>query len=442
MSSKSYLSRTALKMFTAIFVTVTCLSQANCLDYQLSSPRFLLGDSVAVEIIPHALEGLTQGRSTPATNSEFERVSDGIPPTQIGSGNARDPVIIYLWSVYQRSPTKRDGHGDFTWKDQAAAKRAGMSVQDYVIGGMDPDFREQLYHAGLAMDLAGIPWTILSGFRDDYRQGIAVGLKAHAGNSFHGGSVATGGYGHGCAVDVASVDGLSNQEVWQWLALHGADFALRRPLPGIDPAHVQPRGAWHEFAALLRSHRTGPQGAPDIAAAEKDLPTSLAASKSSWGDLSKTAREPCTDSALRIGEGNQATRKGESERKRITDLITDSSGDLKILKDTRADSGLHGVTSDPSPRSKPSRPLPLDKRNQTWFIQLTGGASEAVALGSYYRLQRKFGRILGAYRPVVARPEARARWYRTRIAMNTRATADKLCASLRSAGGDCLVMPR
>ena len=28
--------------------------------------------------------------------------------------------------------------GDFTWKDPAAANRAGMSLQDYVIGGIDP----------------------------------------------------------------------------------------------------------------------------------------------------------------------------------------------------------------------------------------------------------------------------------------------------------------
>jgi hypothetical protein len=126
-----------------------------------------------------------------------------------------------------------------------------MSVSDYVIGGMDPDFRELLYHAGLAMDLAGIHWTILSGFRDDYRQSIAAGLKAHPGNSFHGGSIATGGYGHGCAADLASADGVSNQDVWQWLAVHGAEFGLQRPLPAVDPAHVQPRGAWHGLAAVL-----------------------------------------------------------------------------------------------------------------------------------------------------------------------------------------------
>ena len=33
--------------------------------------------------------------------------------------------------------------GDFTWKDPIAAKRAGMSLKDYVIGGMDPGFKLQ-----------------------------------------------------------------------------------------------------------------------------------------------------------------------------------------------------------------------------------------------------------------------------------------------------------
>src|SRR5207244_2655032 len=106
---------------------------------------------------------------------------------------------------------------------------------------------------GLAMDAAGVQWTILSGFRDDYRQGLAAGLRAHPGKSFHGGSIATGGYGYGCAVDVAHADRDLNQVVWQWLTLHGAEFGLQRPLPRRDPAHVQPRGGWHELAATLRA---------------------------------------------------------------------------------------------------------------------------------------------------------------------------------------------
>jgi hypothetical protein len=154
--------------------------------------------------------------------------------------------------VYQRSAAKHDSDGDFTWKDAAAAARTGLSMPDYVIGGMDPDFRQQLFDLGQAMDAAGIDWTILSAFRDDYRQSLAVGFKAHVGNSFHGGSAATGGYGHGCAVDIAGADGVSNDLVWNWLDQHAGEFGLRRPLPRVDPAHVQPTAGWHERAAALR----------------------------------------------------------------------------------------------------------------------------------------------------------------------------------------------
>ena len=167
-----------------------------------------------------------------------------------------DEVDQYLWSVYQRSGAKLDSHGDFTWKDAAAAARLDLSVQEYVIDGMDQDFRELLFHAGQAMDAAGINWTILSAFRDDYRQNIARGYKAHDSNSFHGGTAATGGYGHGCAVDLASTDGdLFNSIVWNWLDQHAGQFALYRPLGRVDPAHVQPRTSWHETAAMLRNER-------------------------------------------------------------------------------------------------------------------------------------------------------------------------------------------
>lgn len=166
-----------------------------------------------------------------------------------------DEVSQYLWEVYQRTPTKKDGSGDFTWKDPTAAKRVGMSLPKYVIGGMDPDFREQLYHAGRAMDAAGVPWSILSAFRDDYRQRIASGIKASGGNSLHGGSRRTGGYGHGQAVDVAAVEDGEMSEVWRWIDANGAKYGLHRPMPGYDPAHVQSRGEWRKLAASLRQAR-------------------------------------------------------------------------------------------------------------------------------------------------------------------------------------------
>jgi hypothetical protein len=165
-----------------------------------------------------------------------------------------DEVNQYLWGVYERSTVKRDGSGDFTWKDAASAARLGMTLGDYVIVGMDRDFRELLYRAGLAMDAAGFRWTILSGFRDDYRQGLASGYKARIGDSLHGGSITTGGYGHGCAVDITDADS-NPQSLRTWLDANSALLNLERPLPGIDPAHVQARGPWHEVATMLRHER-------------------------------------------------------------------------------------------------------------------------------------------------------------------------------------------
>jgi hypothetical protein len=162
----------------------------------------------------------------------------------------------YLWEVYQRAPIKKDSTGDFTWKDPTAANRMGLSLQDYVIGGMDPGFREQLYNAGRAMDADGIHWSMLSAFRDDYRQRLAAGFKARGGNSLHGGSRRTGGYGHGRAVDVTAGEGTNPEDVWKWIDAHGAKYGLARPMPGNDPAHVQQRGESGKVASTFRQKRT------------------------------------------------------------------------------------------------------------------------------------------------------------------------------------------
>jgi hypothetical protein len=177
-----------------------------------------------------------------------------IPPDWSKDLTEMDEVSQYLWEVYQRAPKKVDGSGDFTWKDPMAAKRISMSLPKYVIGGMDPDFREQLYHMGRAMDTDGVKWAILSAFRDDYRQGIASGIKAGARNSLHGGSLRTGGYGHGRAVDVTNADGDADV-VWDWIDNNGAKFGLHRPMRSYDPVHVQSTGEWRKLASTLRKNR-------------------------------------------------------------------------------------------------------------------------------------------------------------------------------------------
>jgi hypothetical protein len=194
-------------------------------------------------------------------------------------------VDRYLWQLYQRTPkedsVKESTHRqvtlrkkgrmitvtrtsttvvdeDFAWKDPKAAKNAGMSLTDYVIGGVDRDFRLRLFQLLHAAERAGLAPGITSGFRDDYRQSIASGLKAANNRSYHGGSL-RGGYGHGLAADVVSIKGatraerLRNSEIlWKWVDDHGNQFGIGRPYLDRDPPHVAPIDG-EEFA----HHRPG-----------------------------------------------------------------------------------------------------------------------------------------------------------------------------------------
>jgi hypothetical protein len=135
---------------------------------------------------------------------------------------------------------------DFGWKDPKAAQKAGMSLKDYVIGGMDQEFRRKLYNTLRAMDDAGFSPGITSGFRDDYRQELANGNKAAPDSSYHGGS-RRGGYGHGLAADLVSVKGETRAErctwseiLWKWIDAHEKELGIGRPYLDKDPPHVAP----------------------------------------------------------------------------------------------------------------------------------------------------------------------------------------------------------
>jgi len=207
-------------------------------------------------------------------------------------------VDQYLWSLYQRAPKvdtirvpeqvevkiKKKGKTrvvtktvtklvdeDFTWKDPKAAQKAGMSLVDYVIGGMDRSFKLRLYRALHALDEAGLSPAITSGFRDDYRQSLASGNKAATDSSYHGGS-RRGGHGHGLAVDLVSVKGetraerfISSEKLWKWVDAHGKEFGIGRPYLDKDPPHVAPidgkeyadhRGGSNVQPAALETNRS------------------------------------------------------------------------------------------------------------------------------------------------------------------------------------------
>jgi hypothetical protein len=209
--------------------------------------------------------GVPPSDAYPIDIGEIDRVDECIDATVC--------IDRYLWSLYERTTkidtirvpqeikvaVKRKGRiriitktvskfvvENFAWKDPEAARKAQMSPQDYVIGGMDPAFRVTLYHALRALDDAGLMPGITSAFRDDYRQAIASGQKARNDRSFHGGSF-RGGYGHGLAADIVSVKGATHAEqlassdvMWKFIDAHEKELGIGRPYLDWDAPHVGP----------------------------------------------------------------------------------------------------------------------------------------------------------------------------------------------------------
>lgn len=210
----------------------------------------------------------------------FAAVSPTDPVQNVARPEALDACLEpdvcidqYLWSLYERTAkvdtvkvperikvtVKNKGKTqtvvktltkyvteDFAWKDPIAAQKAGMSLKDYVIGGMDRGFKRKLYDALRAMDDAGLSPGITSGFRDDYRQQLASGNKAAPDSSYHGGS-RRGGYGHALAADLVSVKGETRAErckwseiLWKWIDAHEKELGIGRPYLDKDPPHVAP----------------------------------------------------------------------------------------------------------------------------------------------------------------------------------------------------------
>jgi hypothetical protein len=264
------------------------------------------GDAAVADVMA-AAESVTATDATAASDEPNSIVEAALPdssqttppkkpPVRLATASTADPVLgdakeassveiideclvadicidRYLWALYQRTPkedsikvherrkvtVKKKGKTvtvtksftklvdeDFTWKDPKAAEKAGMPMMDYVIGGMDRSFKLKLFHTLRAAEEAGLSPGITSAFRDDYRQSIASGLKAATDRSYHGGSF-RGGYGHGLAADVVSVNGatraqrwVSTESLWKWIDAHGTELGIGRPYLDRDPPHLAP----------------------------------------------------------------------------------------------------------------------------------------------------------------------------------------------------------
>jgi hypothetical protein len=88
-------------------------------------------------------------------------------------------------------------------------------------------------------------------------------------------------------------------------------------------------------------------------------------------------------------------------------------------------------------------PAPVMKPLDPWGVQLVGSSSDATALTAYHQLQGRYASILGGREPrVLHHGLARGSmgWARVHVGTESRASAEKLCGELRSAGGSCTVL--
>jgi len=107
------------------------------------------------------------------------------------------------------------------------------------------------------------------------------------------------------------------------------------------------------------------------------------------------------------------------------------------------------VASEPAPAAPaaivPASPAPAVASGGAFVVQLAAVREEAAAKSAYEALQKKHPALLGGHALDVERADLGERgiFYRVRAAgFTTRDAAIRTCASLKSAGQDCMVRPR
>ncbi len=79
-----------------------------------------------------------------------------------------------------------------------------------------------------------------------------------------------------------------------------------------------------------------------------------------------------------------------------------------------------------------------------WGVQVAGNFSRARAVSAYSAMQKRFPAVIGNKSPMVisGRMPGRGRraFFQVRVPAASRAEAEEVCAKLRAAGGNCVVL--
>ncbi len=95
--------------------------------------------------------------------------------------------------------------------------------------------------------------------------------------------------------------------------------------------------------------------------------------------------------------------------------------------------------------TKSAEPIAPKPRPGPWALQLIGDHSKSIAIAQFASLRQKFPTILGPRAPEIVSRRIGGRvptyWYQVRVSEISRQRATMLCTRLKSAGGQCLVIP-
>ncbi|WP_374545284.1 lytic transglycosylase domain-containing protein [Rhodoblastus sp.] len=95
--------------------------------------------------------------------------------------------------------------------------------------------------------------------------------------------------------------------------------------------------------------------------------------------------------------------------------------------------------------AKSTEPPTSKSRPGPWALQLIGDRSKSSAVAQYANLRQKFPTILGPRAPEIVSRRIGGRlptfWYQIRVSEASRQRATTLCTRLKSAGGECVVIP-
>ena len=116
---------------------------------------------------------------------------------------------------------------------------------------------------------------------------------------------------------------------------------------------------------------------------------------------------------------------------------SDSNAPLSLTPNSSAQRGAPMRTAS----APAARPLTTNSSDSAFAVQVTSQRSEAEAQSSFQALQAKYPNVLGSRQAMIRRADLgdKGTYYRAQVPFGSQSEASEFCASLKAAGGQCVV---